>query len=61
MFEGEYSDHYTTLADCWGVFRDAIEYERKRCQSICEAMGNDGLDGHHCADEISRGEYVQAG
>jgi hypothetical protein len=56
-FEGEYSDHYTTIADCWSVFRDAIEYERKRCQSICEGAGDDGLDGHYCADEINRGEH----
>ena len=54
--DGRFEGHYTTLADCWGVFRDAIEYERKRCMSICESLGDDGLDAHYAADEISRGE-----
>ena len=24
----------------------------RECTSICEELGNDGLDGHYCADEI---------
>jgi hypothetical protein len=56
MFADQYDDHYTTIADCWSVFRDAIEYERKRCMAICEGVGDDGLDGHHAADAISKGE-----
>ena len=46
---------YTQLADFYNIFYSAISFERKRCLSICETLGNDGLDGHHCADEISKG------
>ena len=24
------------------------------CMSICESLGNQGLDGHYCVDEIRR-------
>lgn len=57
-YDGRFNGHYTTLADCLSVFEYAIEYERKRCMSICEDMGDDGLDAHYAADEISRGEDV---
>ena len=54
--DGRFSGHYTTLADCWSVFEYAIKYERKRCMSICERLGDEGLDGHYCADEIVKDE-----
>ena len=53
---GKYSGHYTTLSDCLLMFNFAIEYERQRCMAICEGVGDDGLDGHHAADAISKGE-----
>ena len=39
---------------------DTWEYEEfaelivMECLTICEELGDKGLDGHYCADEISR-------
>ena len=54
--DGRFSGHYTTLADCWLVFNYGVAHERARCLSICERLGDEGLDGHYCADEISKEE-----
>lgn len=59
--DGKFGGHYTTLADCWLVFNYGVAHERARCLSICEDVGDDGLDAHYAADEISRGEHVQTG
>jgi hypothetical protein len=47
-----YCDWYDQLANCHAIWFDAIKFERDRCKSICENYGNEGLDGHYCADEI---------
>ena len=52
MYESEYSDYYTIIADCWLMFELGIEHERKRCMIICEGAGFDGLDSFHCLDVI---------
>ena len=49
--DGKYWEFYTLLADCRGVWRAAIEFERLRCYAICENIGTEG-DGQNCADEI---------
>jgi hypothetical protein len=48
----KYREHYTQLEDCWQVFQFAITHEKRRCISICDKLGDDGLDGHYCADVI---------
>lgn len=51
---GKYGEYYTTLADCYSVWRDAIQFERGRCYSICEHdIGTEG-DGQNCADAIAK-------
>jgi hypothetical protein len=52
----KHSSWYTQLADSYNIFYSAIAFERKRCINICEQMGDEGLDGHYCADEIAKGE-----
>ena len=47
-----YCDFYSQLADSYDIWQLAIQFERRRCKSICEDYGNDGLDGHYCADAI---------
>lgn len=51
--EGKYGEYYTTLADCYSVWRDAIQFERNRCYLICENIGTEG-DGQNCADAIAK-------
>lgn len=51
--DGRYGEYYTTLADCYSVWCDAIKFERDRCYLICENIGTEG-DGQNCADEINR-------
>lgn len=48
----KYREHYSQLEDCWQIFQFATTRERKRCISICDKLGDDGLDGHYCADAI---------
>lgn len=52
----KYWEYYTTLADCRIAFNYGVARERARCLSICERLGNEGLDGHYCADEIVKEE-----
>ena len=50
-----YSPHrewYGQLVDCHGIWFAAIKFERDRCRGICEDYGDEGLDGHYCADAI---------
>jgi hypothetical protein len=53
FYAGKYGEYYTTLQDCYNVWRDANIFMRDRCYLICENIGTDG-DGQNCADEISR-------
>ena len=53
FYSGKHGEYYTTLKDCYNVWRDAIRFERDRCYLICENIGTDG-DGQNCADEINR-------
>ena len=56
FYKSKYGTHYTTLADCHMAFNYGIARERARCLSICERLGDEGLDGHYCADEIVKEE-----
>ena len=47
-----YCDLYSQLADSYDIWQLAINFERNRCKSICEDYGDEGLDGHYCADAI---------
>ena len=47
-----YCDYYNSLADSYDIWQLAINFERNRCKSICENYGDEGLDGHYCADAI---------
>jgi hypothetical protein len=49
------------LPDSFGIghwdmpeFKKYTELIVNECLSICENMGDEGLDGHYCADEISK-------
>ena len=53
FYAGRYGEYYTTLQDCYNVWRDAIRFERDRCYLICENIGTEG-DGQNCADSISK-------
>lgn len=53
FYAGRYGEYYTTLQDCYNVWRDANIFMRDRCYLICENIGTEG-DGQNCADEISR-------
>jgi hypothetical protein len=53
FYAGKYGEYYTTLQDCYNVWRDANLFMRDRCYGICENIGTEG-DGQNCADEISR-------
>ena len=43
-----------------GVHYDDFQYRKfaeliiNECLTICEELGDKGMDGHYCADEISR-------
>ena len=50
--KSKYWEFYTLLADCHIAFNYGIARERARCLSICERLGDEGMDGHYCADEI---------
>jgi len=51
--KGRYGEYYTTLQDCYNVWRDANLFMRNKCYGICERIGTEG-DGQNCADEISK-------
>ena len=53
FYAGKYGEYYTTLKDCYNVWRDANLFMRDRCYGICENIGTEG-DGQNCADEINR-------
>jgi hypothetical protein len=53
FYAGKYGEYYTTLQDCYNVWRDANLFMRDRCYGICENIGTEG-DGQNCADEINR-------
>jgi hypothetical protein len=54
--KSKYWEFYTLLADCQIAFNYGIARERARCLSICERLGDEGMDGHYCADEIVKDE-----
>jgi len=37
-----------------GRAKKLVELILQECVTICEKIGDQGLDGHYCADEISR-------
>ena len=41
------------LVDTW-EYEEFAELIVMECLTICEELGDKGLDGHYCADEISR-------
>jgi hypothetical protein len=47
-----YREFYSQLTDSYNLWQLAIQFERRRCKSICEDYGDEGLDGHYCADAI---------
>jgi len=47
-----YREFYSQLTDSYDLWQLAINFERNRCKSICEDYGDEGLDGHYCADAI---------
>jgi hypothetical protein len=44
----------------WGVSYDNFDKEKfaelivRECLNICEDMGDNGKDGHYCADKIAK-------
>jgi hypothetical protein len=54
--KSKYWEFYTLLADCRIAFNYGVAHERARCLSICERLGDEGMDGHYCADEIVKDE-----
>jgi hypothetical protein len=48
--ETEYS---TSYEPCYDMEKFA-ELLIRKCLTICEELGDKGMDGHYCADEISR-------
>ena len=50
---GEYADFESGL--CTDEFLEKFaELILSKCLTICEDMGDNGKDGHYCADEIAR-------
>ena len=41
------------LVDTW-EYEEFAQLIVQECLTICEELGDKGLDGHYCADEISR-------
>jgi hypothetical protein len=42
------------LTNCPSALEKFAELIVQECLNICEEMGDNGKDGHYCADEISR-------
>ena len=49
------------LGDSWCYATNPNEFEQKfaelivwECLTICEELGDKGMDGHYCADKISK-------
>ncbi len=50
--------------DVYGLGKDRVKWEStverfsemllQECMSICEEMGDKGMDGHYCVDKIRR-------
>lgn len=44
----------------WTQYTPSYDYEKfaelivNECLTICEELGDKGMDGHYCADEISK-------